>query len=114
MNATNLPVFILLEILQRVEALWKSAITTDLTVSEDVIQSLLLHGRVIHYCYTPFLFLPKWRMQVAATRDPYLATLYADELIEQGPVSILILIVCLSLYENTSGSYKESFHDVFA
>ncbi|XP_065577404.1 KICSTOR complex protein SZT2-like isoform X3 [Artemia franciscana] len=75
------------EIFQRVEALWKSAITTDLTVSEDVIQSLLLHGRVIHYCYTPFLFLPKWRMQVAATRDPYLATLYADELIEQGPRS---------------------------
>lgn len=30
---------------------------------------LLQNSRIIHYCHTPLLFQPKWRLQAAATRD---------------------------------------------
>lgn len=33
------------------------------------IQILMQNSRIIHYCHTPLLFLPRWRLQSAATRD---------------------------------------------
>lgn len=37
----------------------------------QLLQTTLLrkHSRIIHYCHTPLLFLPTWRLQSAATRD---------------------------------------------
>ncbi|XP_069157334.1 KICSTOR complex protein SZT2 isoform X2 [Procambarus clarkii] len=31
------------------------------------------NARIVHFCYTPLLFLPRWRWQVAAARDHSLA-----------------------------------------
>ncbi len=30
-------------------------------------------ARTIHFVFTPLLFLPKWRLQLARTRDPNMA-----------------------------------------
>lgn len=30
---------------------------------------LMRNSRIIHYCHTPLLLLPKWRFQAATTRD---------------------------------------------
>lgn len=30
---------------------------------------LMQNSRIIHYCHTPLLFLPRWRLKAAATRD---------------------------------------------
>lgn len=46
---------------------------SNISVTEDVIQLFKQVARIIHYCFTPLLFLPKWRLQVARTRDPNMA-----------------------------------------
>uniref|UniRef100_A0A0N7ZXW0 Protein SZT2 n=1 Tax=Daphnia magna TaxID=35525 RepID=A0A0N7ZXW0_9CRUS len=46
----------------------------NILVTEDIIQLFKQVARIIHYCFTPLLFLPKWRIQVARTRDPNMAT----------------------------------------
>ena len=62
--------------MQRLLVLWQSRSSgSTVTVTEDVIQLFRQVARVIHYCFTPLLFLPKWRLQVARTRDPNMATL---------------------------------------
>ena len=42
----------------------------NISITGDVIQLFKQVARIIHYCFTPLLFLPKWRLQVARTRDP--------------------------------------------
>ncbi|XP_017776135.1 PREDICTED: protein SZT2-like [Nicrophorus vespilloides] len=42
--------------------------------TESQIQLMLQNSRIIHYCHTPILFLTRWRLQSAATRDYNLAT----------------------------------------
>ncbi|XP_059469171.1 KICSTOR complex protein SZT2-like [Neocloeon triangulifer] len=55
--------------------LWETRVTTpNIPVSEDLLQLLKQHSRVIHFCLTPLLYLPSWRLQAAATRDHTLAS----------------------------------------
>ena len=56
--------------MQRLLVLWQHPSGSNISVTEDVIQLFKLVARIIHYCFTPLLFLPKWRLQVARTRDP--------------------------------------------
>lgn len=63
---------------QKLFALWPPRSTgTTVHITEDVIILFKQVARTIHYCFTPLLFLPKWRLQVARTRDPNLATVPA-------------------------------------
>ncbi|XP_054280353.1 KICSTOR complex protein SZT2-like isoform X2 [Macrosteles quadrilineatus] len=43
--------------------------TSNTSIVEDVLEVFMLYSRVIHYCVTPLLFLPRWRVQSASTRD---------------------------------------------
>ncbi|XP_049806805.1 KICSTOR complex protein SZT2-like [Schistocerca nitens] len=47
--------------------------TPNIPLDEDIIDVFKSHSRVIHYCLTPLLFLPRWRIQAAATRDHLLS-----------------------------------------
>ena len=63
------------EEMQRLLILWQPRSTGgNISVTEDVICLFKQVARTIHYCFTPLLFLPKWRLQVARTRDPNMAT----------------------------------------
>ncbi|KAF4533500.1 hypothetical protein B566_EDAN000985 [Ephemera danica] len=54
--------------------LWQTRVATpNIPVTEDVLHLLQQNSRVIHFCLTPLLFLPSWRIQAAATRDHTLA-----------------------------------------
>ncbi|KRT81662.1 hypothetical protein AMK59_5321, partial [Oryctes borbonicus] len=39
------------------------------TATSTQIQIMMQNSRNIHYCHTPLLFLPRWRLQAARTRD---------------------------------------------
>ncbi|XP_025829072.1 KICSTOR complex protein SZT2-like [Agrilus planipennis] len=54
------------EELKKLHCMWQSRTSSS---SESQIQILKQNARVIHFCFTPFLFLPRWRVQAAATRD---------------------------------------------
>ncbi|KAJ8923504.1 hypothetical protein NQ315_010082 [Exocentrus adspersus] len=41
--------------------------TSTTTVSHIIL--LMQNSRIVHYCHTPLLFLPRWRLKSAATRD---------------------------------------------
>ncbi|XP_018578793.1 KICSTOR complex protein SZT2 isoform X1 [Anoplophora glabripennis] len=41
--------------------------TSTTTVSHILL--LMQNSRIVHYCHTPLLFLPRWRLKSAATRD---------------------------------------------
>ncbi|RZF32788.1 hypothetical protein LSTR_LSTR011434 [Laodelphax striatellus] len=43
--------------------------TPNIPLAEDILHIFIQHSRNIHYCLTPLLFLPRWRIQSAATRD---------------------------------------------
>lgn len=60
--------------MQRLLVFWQHPSGSNISVTEDVIQLFKLVARTIHYCFTPLLFLPKWRLQVARTRDPNMAS----------------------------------------
>ena len=61
--------------MQKLVVLWQLRSSSgNIPVTEDVIHLFKQVARTIHYCFTPLLFLPKWRVQVARTRDPNLAT----------------------------------------
>lgn len=50
--------------------MWQSrAATSNIPISLATLNLFKQHSRLIHYCHTPLLFLPKWRLQSAATRD---------------------------------------------
>ena len=63
------------EEMHKLLVLWQLKSTgSNIAVSEDVIVLFKQVARTIHFCFTPLLFHPKWRMQVARTRDPNMAT----------------------------------------
>ena len=63
------------EEMQRLQVLWSRSSGNTISVTEDVMHLFKQVARIIHFCFTPLLFLPKWRLQVARTRDPNLATM---------------------------------------
>ncbi|KAG5885699.1 hypothetical protein JTB14_002313 [Gonioctena quinquepunctata] len=53
------------------------------TVTVPQIFLLLQNSRIIHYCHTPLLFLPRWRLKSASTRDHSLYPSQAIQLAEK-------------------------------
>ncbi|CAL4244070.1 unnamed protein product, partial [Meganyctiphanes norvegica] len=43
------------------------------TFNEKILALFKQNSRIAHFCYTPLLFLPRWRWQIAATRDHTIA-----------------------------------------
>lgn len=41
----------------------------NIPISINALNMSKQHSRLIHFCHTPLLFLPSWRLQSAATRD---------------------------------------------
>ncbi|XP_039298117.1 KICSTOR complex protein SZT2 [Nilaparvata lugens] len=52
--------------------------TPNIPLAEDILHIFIQHSRNIHYCLTPLLFLPRWRIQSAATRDHSLKVVQAS------------------------------------
>ncbi|KAH0546460.1 KICSTOR complex protein SZT2-like isoform X1 [Cotesia glomerata] len=58
------------EDLTRLHTMWQSrSAAPNIPMSSTNINTFKRLSRLIHYCYTPILFLPQWRFQSAATRD---------------------------------------------
>ncbi|XP_024942950.1 KICSTOR complex protein SZT2 isoform X2 [Cephus cinctus] len=58
------------EDLKRLSTLWQSrGATPNIPISLTTLNTFKQHSRLIHYCHSPLLFLPNWRLQSAATRD---------------------------------------------
>ncbi|XP_057320134.1 KICSTOR complex protein SZT2-like [Microplitis mediator] len=58
------------EDLTRLHTMWQSrGAAPNIPMSSTNINTFKRYSRLIHYCYTPILFLPQWRFQSAATRD---------------------------------------------
>ncbi|XP_011685281.1 PREDICTED: protein SZT2-like isoform X1 [Wasmannia auropunctata] len=56
------------EDLDKLYAMWQSR-TSNIPISLTALNTFKQHSRLIHFCHTPLLFLPAWRLQSAATRD---------------------------------------------
>lgn len=56
------------EDLEKLFAIWQSR-TPNIPISLNALNTFKQHSRLIHFCHTPLLFLPTWRLQSAATRD---------------------------------------------
>ncbi|XP_072752702.1 KICSTOR complex protein SZT2 [Anoplolepis gracilipes] len=56
------------EDLEKLYAMWQSR-TSNIPISLNALNTFKQHSRLIHFCHTPLLFLPAWRLQSAATRD---------------------------------------------
>lgn len=41
----------------------------NIPISVTALNTFKQYSRLIHFCHTPLLFLPSWRLQSAATRD---------------------------------------------
>ncbi|XP_046683213.1 KICSTOR complex protein SZT2-like isoform X2 [Homalodisca vitripennis] len=55
---------------KKLYTMWQTrGATPNIPIAEDVLEVFMLYSRVIHYCVTPLLFLPRWRIQSASTRD---------------------------------------------
>lgn len=48
--------------------MWQSR-TPNIPISLNALNTFKQYSRLIHFCHTPLLFLPAWRLQSAATRD---------------------------------------------
>ncbi|KAK0161678.1 hypothetical protein PV327_008097 [Microctonus hyperodae] len=58
------------ENLTRLYTLWQSRSSApNIPISVTNLNTFKQFSRLIHYCHTPILFLPQWRIQSAATRD---------------------------------------------
>ena len=58
------------EELTRLHAMWEGRVSApNIPISAVNLNAFKQHSRLIHYCHTPLLFLPQWRLQSAATRD---------------------------------------------
>ncbi len=58
------------ETLGRLTKLWQSkADSSQSTLTRRVMLEFMSMARVIHFCLTPLLFLPKWRYQAHSTRQ---------------------------------------------
>ncbi|CAG2058992.1 unnamed protein product, partial [Timema podura] len=61
---------------KKLYVMWQArGATPNIPLAEDIIHLFKQHSRVIHYCLTPLLFLPRWCVQSAATRDHSLIAL---------------------------------------
>ncbi|XP_014480858.1 PREDICTED: protein SZT2-like [Dinoponera quadriceps] len=56
------------EDVERLYAMWQSR-TPNIPISLNASNTFKQYSRLIHFCHTPLLFLPAWRLQSAATRD---------------------------------------------
>ncbi|XP_032678990.1 KICSTOR complex protein SZT2-like [Odontomachus brunneus] len=56
------------EDLEKLYAMWQSR-TPNIPLSLNASNTFKQYSRLIHFCHTPLLFLPAWRLQSAATRD---------------------------------------------
>lgn len=58
------------EDLNKLYAMWQNrSATPNIPVSITALNTFKQYSRLIHFCHTPLLFLPSWRLQSAATRD---------------------------------------------
>ncbi|XP_011497452.1 PREDICTED: protein SZT2-like isoform X2 [Ceratosolen solmsi marchali] len=56
--------------LNKLHTMWQSrGAVPNIPISLATLNTFKQHSRLIHYCHTPLLFLPTWRLQSAATRD---------------------------------------------
>lgn len=63
------------EDLNKLYAMWQNrSAAPNIPISISALNTSKQHSRLIHFCHTPLLFLPSWRLQSAATRDHSLAT----------------------------------------
>jgi len=53
---------------EKLYAMWQNR-TSNIPISLNALNTFKQHSRLIHFCHTPLLFLPAWRLQSAATRD---------------------------------------------
>ncbi|VVC31045.1 Hypothetical protein CINCED_3A015141 [Cinara cedri] len=51
------------------KVLYDMWIQSDAIITKENLRIFFNHSRVIHYCLTPLLFLPRWRLELSATRD---------------------------------------------
>lgn len=51
---------------KKLHGIWQSRGAASHSLQTNFLRK---HSRIIHFCHTPLLFLPKWRLQSAATRD---------------------------------------------
>lgn len=50
--------------------MWQNrSATPNIPISIIALNTFKQYSRLIHFCHTPLLFLPSWRLQSAATRD---------------------------------------------
>ncbi|KYN29036.1 Protein SZT2, partial [Trachymyrmex cornetzi] len=56
------------EDLEKLYAMWQSR-TSNIPILLNALNTFKQYSRLIHFCHTPLLFLPAWRLQSAATRD---------------------------------------------
>lgn len=50
--------------------MWQSRNTvSNVPFCQQTLETFKQRARLLHYCFTPILFLPSWRLQSAATRD---------------------------------------------
>ncbi|XP_063220375.1 KICSTOR complex protein SZT2-like isoform X2 [Bacillus rossius redtenbacheri] len=55
---------------KKLRIMWQTrGASPNVPLTEDTIHLFKQHSRIIHYCLTPLLFLPRWRVHSAATRD---------------------------------------------
>ncbi|XP_066906429.1 KICSTOR complex protein SZT2 isoform X3 [Halyomorpha halys] len=54
---------------KKLRVMWQSRAATHIPMSEETLELFMRYSRIVHYCLTPLLFLPNWRLQSAATRD---------------------------------------------
>ncbi|CAK9801279.1 KICSTOR complex protein SZT2 [Anthophora quadrimaculata] len=56
--------------LNKLYAMWQNRnAAPNIPVSINALNTFKQYSRLIHFCHTPLLFLPSWRLQSAATRD---------------------------------------------
>ncbi|XP_043487708.1 KICSTOR complex protein SZT2-like isoform X1 [Polistes fuscatus] len=58
------------EDMNKLYTIWQNrSSASNIPVCCDTLNTFKQHSRLIHFCHTPLLFLPTWRLQSAATRD---------------------------------------------
>lgn len=56
--------------INKLHTMWQSRSgVPNIPISVATLNTFKQHSRLIHYCHTPLLFLPAWRLQSASTRD---------------------------------------------
>lgn len=56
--------------MNKLYTMWQNrSATPNIPISITALNTFKQYSRLIHFCHTPLLFLPSWRLQSAATRD---------------------------------------------